>query len=107
MQNDAIIPYQPAQIIRSPINQTSTIKTPAAITTSTAASVSIPQITPGGTITSVRGATPSETMLRPKRSGSIGLFFRKVSLCFVDCCMTDFYADQNSNIKCCIASGLI
>lgn len=81
VQSDTIVPYQPAQIIRSPVtqaNQTaSTIKTPV----TTSAPVTAPETTQAGSSNScsIVRVTPSENLNKPKRAGSLGLFFRKVS----------------------------
>lgn len=82
VQNDTLLPT--TQIIRSPIthtNQTSCIKTPVTssglvVTPQTTQTIQV--VTTSSSSCSIVRATPSETMNRPKRAGSLGLFFRKV-----------------------------
>ncbi|CAL1274293.1 unnamed protein product [Larinioides sclopetarius] len=74
VQSDNGITYLPAQITRSPLTQGNQQITcvKAAVPNSNHLTV------PGNAATNAQAKTPSETMIKPKRTGSLGLFFRKV-----------------------------
>ncbi|KAF8781812.1 Retinoblastoma-like protein 1 like protein [Argiope bruennichi] len=74
VQSDNGITYLPAQITRSPLTQGNQQITCVKAAVANSNSITVPV----NATSNVQAKTPSETMIKPKRTGSLGLFFRKV-----------------------------
>ncbi|GFY72547.1 retinoblastoma-like protein 1 [Trichonephila inaurata madagascariensis] len=80
VQSDNGITYLPAQITRSPLTQGNQQVTcvKAAVTSDNTGNSSVPSSVVVTAPITTQAKTASETMVKPKRTGSLALFFRKV-----------------------------